>query len=199
LRNARKLPIFAGWPLRGAGLARAECDQVRYPSVSEWGPNERMRLSRALSVILIASAVSCAAGYSTSSPGGHERPGAIGVSLTLLGGQTLNSLTYNLANGTPADALMGTIPLPTGSASTGPYAVPTFEILPVAAATGYTITLSGTSTNGAVTCSGASSPPFEVTAGNETIVNVLVTCTTPNVSGSVEVNATLRTARRWPR
>jgi hypothetical protein len=151
-----------------------------------------MRLSRALSVILIASAVSCAAGYSTSSPGGHERPGAIGVSLTLLGGQTLNSLTYNLANGTPADALMGTIPLPTGSASASPYAVPTFEILPVAAATGYTITLSGTSTNGAVTCSGASSPPFAVTAGNETIVNVLVTCTTPNVSGSVEVNATLQ-------
>jgi hypothetical protein len=141
---------------------------------------------------LVASAVSCAAGYSTSSPGGHEGPGAIGVNLTLQGGQTLTSLTYNLANGTPADALTGTIPLPAGSTSAGTYAAPTFEILPVAAATGYTITLSGSSTGGTVTCSGASASPFAVTAGNETIVNVLVTCTTPNVSGSVEVNATLQ-------
>jgi hypothetical protein len=120
--------------------------------------------------------------------------GDVGVNLTVEGGagHALTSFNYNLSNGTPADTLTGSIPLPTGDAGAGTYSVPTYEILPVIAATGYTLSVSGASTDGLLTCTGSSGVPFDVTAGDETVVNILVTCTTPNDSGSAELNATLQ-------
>jgi len=144
--------------------------------------------------IAAASAVGCS-GQSTGTSGSTGKSttaGEIGLKLTLQGGQTINSLNYVLSNGTAADGLTGIIPLPTGAAGAGPFTVPTFEIVPVVAASGYTITLSGTSTDGSVTCSGSSAPPFAVTVGNETVVPVLVTCTATVTTGSVEVVPTIQ-------
>jgi hypothetical protein len=145
--------------------------------------------------VTAASAMGCSSGPSTGGSTGSkggEHAGEIGLNLTLAGGEVINSLAYTLSNGTAADTLTGTIPLPAVDAGAGPFAVPTFEILPVQSGTGYTISLTGTSTDGLVTCSGTSAPPFSVTAGAETAVNVLVTCTKANTAGSVEVNSTLQ-------
>lgn len=139
-----------------------------------------------------ATVLGCSSGKGTGTNPEHPQTGEVGLNLTLAGGEVITSLAYNLSNGTPADTRTGTITLPTGSAGTGPFMVPTYEIVPVVAASGYTITVTGSSTDGLVTCTGASVAPFTVTAGNETIVSVLVTCTTPNNGGSVEVNATLQ-------
>ena len=152
-------------------------------------------LACGLAAVAIA-AVGCSSASSTSKPthtGVSSETGGLGLKLTLQGGQTLDSLAYTLSNGTPADTVTGTIPLGTGTAGAGPIVVATQEILPVVAATGYTISLTGTSTGTGpvVTCTG-SAGPFAVTAGNETIESVLVTCTTPNTTGSVEVNATIQ-------
>jgi hypothetical protein len=137
------------------------------------------------------TAVGCSSNMSkgTGTNPGKENVGEIGLNVTLPGGQTLTSLAYTLTNaGTPADGSTGTIPLGTG-AVTFPFAVPTFEILPVPTANGYSLTVSGAA--GGVTCTGTTGP-FNVTAGNETVVNILVTCTTTADSGSVEINTTLQ-------
>jgi hypothetical protein len=146
--------------------------------------------------VTAVTAVGCSSGQPvghTGLPGTGEHTGEVGLNLTLQGGQTLTSLNYTLSNGVAADGQTGTIPLGTGTAPSGVIVVPTFEIVPVAAATGYTLTLTGTSSAGTpvVTCTGTSAV-FAVTAGNETVVPVLVTCTATNTSGSIEVNPTLQ-------
>jgi hypothetical protein len=147
--------------------------------------------------ITAATAVGCSSGPSTGGSGstGSKTTGEVGLKLTLEGGQTLTSLNYALTNAVTADDLSGVITLPTNvlTSGAGPFVVPTFEIVPVQAATGYTITLTGASSAGspAVTCTG-STGPFAVTAGAETAVSVLVTCVATNTSGSVEVNTTIQ-------
>jgi hypothetical protein len=152
-----------------------------------------MRSSKTLLSCVAAGLLSCSSA-STSAPtaGRNEQTGAVGLRLTLAGGEIVSSLAFTLANGTPADTFAGIIPLPTGNAGPGPFQVPTYEIVPVVAASGYTITVSGTSTDGVLTCSGSSVTPFTVVPGIETIISVLVTCTEANHAGSVEVNGTLQ-------
>ncbi len=145
--------------------------------------------------VAAASAVGCSSGQSRSGsglPGTGDHAGEVDLNLTLQGGQTITTLSYTLSNAVPADTLTGTITLPTGAAGPGPFAVPTFEVIPVQAGTGYTVSLTGTSTDGTVTCSGTSSPPFTVTAGADTSVNVLVTCVKASTSGTVGINPTIQ-------
>jgi hypothetical protein len=152
-----------------------------------------------------AAAIGCSSNQSTGGKGLGTAPGEangkIGLNLTLAGGEVIPSLSFTLQNGTAADTITGTITLPTSTAGTGPFAVPTFEIIPVVPATGYWITLTGASADGTVTCSGSdpatlpvstTNPGFAVTAGNETVVPVLVTCVSSATSGTVEVNPTIQ-------
>jgi|HubBroStandDraft_2_1064218.scaffolds.fasta_scaffold51964_2 hypothetical protein len=67
-----------------------------------------------------------------------------------------HQLNYVMTNAVAADDLSGTFALNTGTAPSGIIVVPPQVLLPVVAATGYTITLSGTSTGAGplVTCTG---------------------------------------------
>jgi hypothetical protein len=162
-------------------------------------------MSKGLICGLAAAAVS-AAGCSgnvsktTGSNGKGPTTGEIGLNLTFSSTESIPALAYTLSNGTAADTVVGSIPIP-GTFAGAPFVVPTFEILPVAAGTGYSILLTGQSADGTVTCTGsdpstlpvsATNPGFAVTAGNETIVNVLVTCVSTSATGSVEVNTTIQ-------
>jgi hypothetical protein len=129
-------------------------------------------------------------GSKGSSEGPPSEVGKIGLNLTFGNGATLASLSYSVTNAVAADDVSGTIPLPPGPFTAG-QVLPTFEILPVISATGYSVSLTGTSPDGSITCSGGATG-ITVTAGNETIVNVLVTCTMKADSGSVEGNVTLQ-------
>ena len=143
--------------------------------------------------VTAATAVGCSSNMSKglgSNPGHEATTGEIGVNLTLANGSTLNGLNFSLTNTVAADDVTGTIPLPTGPL-TFPFTVSTYDIIPVVAASGYSIALTGTSSDGSVTCTG-NATGITVTAGNETVVNVLVTCTSTANNGSVEVNATLQ-------
>ncbi len=60
----------------------------------------------------------------------------------------------------------------------------------VAAGAGYSLSLSGTSTDGATTCSGTSAP-FNVVAGATTSVSVAIDCHTGSKNGSIAINGTI--------
>jgi hypothetical protein len=155
-----------------------------------------------LAVAAASAAVSCSSGPKGKggTPVTGEESGKIGLNLTFSTGETVPSLNFTLQNGTAADTVTGTIPI-TGTFSGTNFVVPTFEIIPVPVATGYWITLTGTSADGTVTCTGsdpatlpvsAANPGFGVTAGNETVVPVIVICTSTSSSGTVEVNTTIQ-------
>jgi hypothetical protein len=140
-----------------------------------------------LAAVAVATA-GCSSNPSTGGSKGSVGPsnGEIGLNLTLANGSTITALNYSLTNAVTADDLTGTITLPTGTA-TFPFSLPTTEIVPVVPATGYTLTVTGTSSDMSVTCTG-SAGPFSVTAGNETVETIVVTCTSVGTSGSVEAN-----------
>jgi hypothetical protein len=153
--------------------------------------------------VAAASAVGCSGGKATGpgTQGNGEHAGEIGLNLTLLGGEQIPSLSYTLQNGTAADTVTGTVALPNVVEGNTPFVVPTFEIVPVAVGTGYSISVTGASADGTVTCSGsdpatlpvsASNPGFAVTSGNETVVNILVTCVSNVKTGSVQGVATVQ-------
>ena len=93
---------------------------------------------------------------------------------------TLSSVTWTVSQGTTIVA--------TGTIDTRmPNAAPSFSAL-VPVGTGYTVSLTGTASNGA-TCSGSSD--FDVVAGSIAEVSLALTCVTETVaaSGAVDVQA----------
>lgn len=110
-----------------------------------------------------------------------ELAGSIGLDLSLAPGLTLNSVKYaitgpagfsktgliDVSNSTKISALIG--PLPAGK--------------------GFSITLTATSTQGGVNCSGSAS--FDVVARQTVSVKVNVKCHEPNLTGSVLINGQL--------
>jgi hypothetical protein len=144
-----------------------------------------------LAACLASVLVACGSTGGPPLPGHNEEfEGAIGLALTFANGATLTSLSYSLSNGTGADAGTGSIPLPTGNGPAPVYAS-TYEIAPVVPGTGYTVTLTGSSSDGTVICSGKAGP-FTVVAQEETIVTVVMICLSTNDSGSVELNVTVQ-------
>ncbi len=107
--------------------------------------------------------------------------GTVGVALQVAPGITINSVAYTLT-GPSGFSQSGTIDVtmsPTVSALLGG----------IPAASGYAITLMGVSTDGSVTCSGASNS-FAVVANQTTSVPVALACSgaTPE-SGTISVHA----------
>ena len=128
------------------------------------------------------AAFSTAAGCGpTSTNQNRSDVGSIGVALDIAPGVSVNSFSYTLTG--PASFSK------TGTVDVSHSATLTFTIGGLPAGTGYTITLSGTSTDTTVACSGAAT--FNVTAGTTTSVTIAIDCHLPAKTGSVLVNGTI--------
>jgi hypothetical protein len=118
---------------------------------------------------------------SSSSPASEESVGSVGLDLQLASGAILNSASYTIT-GPGGFSKTGSVDI---SHSTKLSA--TIGGLP--AGSGFSITLSSTSTDGGTTCGGSAS--FAVTAHNTATVTVPMTCHEAARTGSVLVNGTL--------
>jgi hypothetical protein len=110
-----------------------------------------------------------------------ENVGGIGFALQLAPGQTINSVSYAIT-GPGSFSRTGTIDVSHSMTISS-------AIGSIPAGTGYTITLSATTTTGTTQCSG--SAPFSVMAHATTAVNVHLLCQEAPSKGSVLVNGTL--------
>ncbi len=111
--------------------------------------------------------------------------GSIGMQLTLPGGEQLNTVSWTLKgpNGASTVVQSGSVNL-TSSASIN------FLVGGIAAGGGYTVSLTGTTSDGLTTCTG-SSAQFAVTARMTTSVSVQLQCAAPAAdAGSAQVNGT---------
>ena len=153
-----------------------------------------------LAVALAAPVSGCGSnGQSGDSSGnaagpGHRAFGTVGMDLTLPGGEAINSVSWTINQGTSV-VLTGTYAVP-AAATTISFFIPN-----VPAGSGYTITLTATSTDGRVTCVGTSAP-FSVTAQTTTTVNVFLACNNTAAdggadSGGVLVNGTPVNCATW--
>jgi len=128
-----------------------------------------------------AGAIGCSS--TEGSPGGAESEsvGSIGLALQVAPGLNLNQVGYVIL-GPSGFTKSGTLEL---SNSTTLSAV----ISGLPAGMGFSITFSGTTSDGATTCAGSAS--FDVVARQTTIVSVHLTCHQSSGNGSVQVNGTL--------
>jgi hypothetical protein len=158
-----------------------------------------IRSAMVLGLAVAASAASLAAcsGGSQGSGGSGQGPGmgafgTVGTELTILGGETISSVSWTIKQGTTT-VLTGTYTVPTAATSIS------FFIPNVPAGSGYTISLTAVSTDGTVTCAGTSAP-FTVTAQATTDVNVFLACNTTGSAldaGGVLVNGTPVDCATW--
>jgi hypothetical protein len=118
---------------------------------------------------------------STHAPGSQESVGSVGLNLQLASGATINSASYTIT-GPNAFTKTGTINLTSATKLSA-----TIGGLP--AGTGYTITLSATSTDGSTSCGGSAG--FNVVAHQTAVATVPVACKEAARTGSVLVNGTL--------
>ncbi len=132
-----------------------------------------------VAAVTLSALIGCE-GVPTGTHGGGSNGGAGSVALLLAGGATLNTFAYAI---TGPSAYSGTINL---ASSTKVSAV----IGGVAPGSGYSLTLTGTSTDGQTTCAGTSSP-FAVAAGATTTVGLTIDCHAAPKTGSILVNGTI--------
>jgi hypothetical protein len=109
------------------------------------------------------------------------------MTFTLPGGQLLESIRYQIANGT--NTYIGTVNV-AGSSSVS------FVVGGVASGSGYTLTLSGTTTDGVTSCSGASAA-FSVSNRQSTAVSVQIACTTGSDAGSTLITPVTNACPIW--
>jgi hypothetical protein len=104
--------------------------------------------------------------------------GSATMEIGLPGGSTINTVSYTISgNGIPP--IMGTVDV------SGAGATVSFLITGIPTGTGYDVTLSATSTDGTVTCTGHST--FDVVANTISHVTVVLQCTGGH-TGGVQVN-----------
>ena len=133
---------------------------------------------------VLGSVAALTSGCSTDSGPASESErgvGAIGLSLQLASGTTLNSLSYTIT-GPAGFSRAGTLDTSQSTTVSG-----VIGGLPVGS--GLSIALAGTTTNGGTHCAGAA--PFSVAAHTTTAVSVHLTCNEPARTGSVVVNGVL--------
>jgi len=120
-----------------------------------------------------------------------ENAGSVGMALTLPGGAVINSVNWTVTgpNG-------GATVVQTGTVNVGNSQTITFVVGGIPAGAGYSIALSGQSTDGSVTCAG--SAQFATTARTTTNVSVALQCSTPTAdAGSALVNGTTFNCAAW--
>ncbi|MEI9942543.1 MAG: hypothetical protein WDO69_35460 [Pseudomonadota bacterium] len=107
-----------------------------------------------------------------------ENSGSIGLALQVESGLTLNQIDY---------AIIGPLGFSkSGSIDVSNSSTISAVISSLPAGTGYSITLSGTSTDGSATCSGSAT--FDVVAHQTTTASVGVSCHQAATTGSVQIN-----------
>ncbi len=122
----------------------------------------------------------CSEGKPIGSPAG-DSSGSVGIALQLGGGLTLNTVTYQIA-GPAGFTKSGSIDVSnSGSISA--------VISPLPAGLGYSITLTGTATDGSTTCSGTGT--FDVIARATSNVTVHLDCHAASRTGSVLVTGSI--------
>jgi phospholipase C len=129
-------------------------------------------------IAVVAQEVGCSsAGSSSREPSvgspipPAEGTGTVGMKLTLPGGEVLSTVSWSITG--PGGA---TTVVKSGSFSVQNAASLSFVVGNIPAATGYAVSISGTSTDGKVTCLGSAS--FNVAARTTTSVTVLLQCDT---------------------
>jgi hypothetical protein len=138
--------------------------------------------------VLLPSACSSSPTPSTAKGNAQDDGlGSVGMAFTLPSGQVLNTLAYQITNGT--NTYQGTVNV-AGSSSL------TFVVGGVASGAGYTLTLSGTTTDGLTSCAGTSAP-FSVSNRHSTAVSVQLSCTTASDAGSTIVNPVTNDCPIW--
>jgi hypothetical protein len=120
-------------------------------------------------------------GADTHTPGSQEALGKVGVELQLSTGGTINSASYTIT-GPKGFTKAGTIDLSSATKLSA-----TIGGLP--AGTGYTITLTATTTDGSTSCGGSAG--FDVLARKTTAVTVALACHEAPHTGSVLVSGKL--------
>ena len=135
--------------------------------------------------LLVLAAGSLLAGCTDAdSPSGQlsdESDGEIDLDLRLGSGATLNAVTYAIT-GPGGYAKTGSIDVTNGNTISA-------TIGGIPAGTAYTISLSGTTTDGATACNGSAG--FSVTGHQTTPVTVAVLCKEQTRTGSAAINGTL--------
>lgn len=125
----------------------------------------------------------CASAPLDSDNGGEEQVGSLGVNLEVASGVSLDAVAYTIAgNGFTKDGTIDVSGAPTISGTIGG----------IPAGSGYTLTLTATSTDGKTTFSG--SAKFDVTAGKTSSVTIRLKGTSATGNGSVAVNGSLNVA-----
>jgi len=123
----------------------------------------------------------------SAQPGGDgseadsEHTGSIGLALQLAPGLTLNQLSYTIL-GPLAFQKSGVIDVSNSAKISA-------VISGLPAGDGYSVTLSGTSTDGSTTCSGSAS--FKVTAHQTTVASLGLSCHQAASNGSVQINGAI--------
>jgi hypothetical protein len=137
-----------------------------------------------LMAVLAGQQIGCSSGSSSNGPSGSESEstGAVGMELTLPGGEMLSTVTWTITgpNGASTVVQQGSVNVQ----NTNKIA---FTVGGIPAGSGYSITITGTTTDGAVTCSGSAT--FSIVARTTTNVTVLMRCVSPGAdSGSAAFN-----------
>ena len=126
--------------------------------------------------------VGCGSDPSSASSGAVDEgnSGSLGFALTMPGNSILNSVTYTIVG--PANyTSTGTINVSNSTTIS--------TLLSLPAGGPYSVTLSGTSTDNSVSCSG--SAQTSITAGQSKTLTVQMTCHEAGRTGSVAINGTL--------
>jgi hypothetical protein len=114
-----------------------------------------------------------------NTPNGGE-VGSVQLALQAAPGVTVNAFAYAISG---PNSYSGTINVSNASTVTA-------TIGGIATGTGYSLTLTGTATDGQTSCSGTSAP-FSVAANATTSVSIAIDCHGPAKTGSVLVNGTI--------
>jgi hypothetical protein len=128
-----------------------------------------------LMAVLAGEQTGCSSGSGGNGPAGSsqsESTGSVGMQLTLPGGETLNIVTWTITGPNGASTLVqqGTVNVQNTSTIA-------FTVGGIPAGSGYSVTITGTTTDGSFTCSGSAT--FSVTARTTTNVAVLLRCSAP--------------------
>jgi phospholipase C len=133
-----------------------------------------------MSTVAVVAAGGCSSDGPQSSSSREDGTGSIGLSL-LVGGSALDTLSYTIVG--PAGFMK------TGTIDVSSSTTVSATIGGIPAGNGFTITLTGTTTDGTTKCSG--SAKFNVTAGTTTTVKLTLDCHQASKTGGINVNGTV--------
>jgi hypothetical protein len=142
-----------------------------------------MKLNKKTAFLMLALGSTAAFAVSACGADSSESdgvPGTVGLELTLPNGADLDTVSYSVS-GPNSFTRTGTVDVTNSTTVSVQLTLP--------AGGPYTITLTGTTVDGATTCAGSGS--FSVTAGQTTNVTVNLSCVEPQATGSVLVNGSI--------